>query len=126
MYGFPPPVLKAHTSTLVGDKIYVIGGASSSKGGCFGGVATFNIRQSPESLFSSFPEDEERADLRPPSVSFACSTDTMRWDQLKDLKGESPPPIRAHTSTAIGHTIWVFGGGDEMTYSVSFQSSFAS
>ncbi|KAL7413978.1 hypothetical protein BDY24DRAFT_387057 [Mrakia frigida] len=86
MYGFPPPVLKAHTSTLVGDKIYVIGGASSSKGGCFGGVATFNIH-------------------------------TMRWDQLKDVKGESPPPIRAHTSTAIGHTIWVFGGGDEMTYS---------
>lgn len=39
--GFPPPkALRAHTGTLVGNLLYVIGGCD--KYGCWPGVATFN------------------------------------------------------------------------------------
>jgi len=83
MFGFPPPVLKAHTSTLVGDKIYVIGGASSSKGGCFGGVATFNIRE-PASFYSWSRKGTGGWEYWSSCLycSFERCTDTMRWDQL--------------------------------------------
>lgn len=47
VHGNPPPALKAHTATLVRDRIFFIGGslAPSQGGGCFRGVATFNIRE---------------------------------------------------------------------------------
>jgi hypothetical protein len=85
IHGQPPPPLKAHTATLIRNKIWVIGGSVSGSGGCFRGVATFSV-------------------------------DSMRWSVVKGISGTPPPPIRAHTATAVGDAIFCFGGGDGSDY----------
>jgi hypothetical protein len=38
------------------------------------------------------------------------------WRTLQ-TGGETLPPLRAHTTTLVGRTLYVFGGGDGPTYS---------
>lgn len=49
----------------------------------------------------------------------------MQWSIVKGIAGDAPPPIRAHTATAVGSAIYVFAGGDGTAYHVRPLSSFS-
>jgi hypothetical protein len=43
--------------------------------------------------------------------------ETHMWRTLKTGGETTLPPLRAHTTTLVGKTLYVFGGGDGPTYS---------
>lgn len=59
--------------------------------------------------------------VRPPFVLFLTDSDltsfseTMQWFH-PETTGDAPPPCRAHSATAVGHRIFVFGGGQDLEY----------
>ncbi|KAI9008844.1 hypothetical protein CLU79DRAFT_711460 [Phycomyces nitens] len=83
----PSHPYRAHTSTLVGNQLYVFGGGS--------------ILENSNKLH-------------------ILNMDTMIWSS-PPTSGHIPPPMRAHTSTLVEHTIgppsiYVFGGGYNDAY----------
>lgn len=41
--------------------------------------------------------------------------ETFQWTH-PEMRGEMPPPCRAHTATLVDRKIYVFGGGEGPTY----------
>jgi hypothetical protein len=100
----PEKALRAHTSTLIGNKMYVIGGCDRQ--GCWRGVSTYNTGEvvSCDGLLGCTDA----------FVPFRI--DSHVWARLCPT-GVTLPPLRAHTTTAVGYLLYVFGGGDGPTYS---------
>jgi len=53
----PDKALRAHTSTMVGNKMYVFGGCD--RHGCWRGVATYNTGEGKVSAYSTWQADEK-------------------------------------------------------------------
>ncbi|WWC85441.1 uncharacterized protein L201_000304 [Kwoniella dendrophila CBS 6074] len=131
-HGRPPnQALRAHSGTLVGERIWVIGGVDKSS--CWRGVAWFDT----ESLLWSTIETrgEQFPPLRAhtttlvgeklfifgggdgPSYSnevWILDTTTHRFSRptIGTPKTPIPPPRRAHTTVLYKHYLVIFGGGN--------------
>ncbi|WRT63332.1 uncharacterized protein IL334_000237 [Kwoniella shivajii] len=131
-YGRPPnQALRAHSGTLVGERIWIIGGVDKSS--CWRGVAWFDT----ESLFWS--TIDTRGDQFPPlrahtttlvgdklfifgggdgpsysNEVWILDTVTHRFSRpnIGTPKSPIPPPRRAHTTVAYRNYLVVFGGGN--------------
>lgn len=104
--GMPPPkALRAHTGTLVGNNLYVIGGCD--KYGCWPGVAVFNTGEAGSSTMRGGYQADR-------ALPFA---ETHVWRTLQTGGDVTLPPLRAHTTTLVGKTLYVVGGGDGPNYS---------
>ncbi|BEI82567.1 hypothetical protein CcaverHIS002_0304350 [Cutaneotrichosporon cavernicola] len=131
-HGRPPgQALRAHTGTLVGDRIWFLGGVDARS--CWRGVASFDT----ESLQWSTVETHGQA-LPPlrahtttlvgdqlyifgggdgPTYSndvWVFDTITHRFSKphISTPKANLPPPRRAHTTVLYRHFLVVFGGGN--------------
>ncbi|OWZ57208.1 kelch repeat-containing protein [Cryptococcus neoformans A2-102-5] len=130
-YGFPPnQALRAHTGTLVGERIWVIGGVDKQT--CFRDVACFDTESFMWSILET--QGERFPPLRAhtttlvgdklfifgggdgPSYSndvWILDTTTHRFSRPSfspDLP--LPPPRRAHSTVLYQHYLIVFGGGN--------------
>lgn len=82
-FGVELPALRAHSTTIVNNLMYIFGGCDST--GCYNDLYIFD----PDSLTTIKPT----------------------------LSGDIPPPLRAHTATAIqSRKIVIFGGGNGPKY----------
>ncbi|ORX41276.1 hypothetical protein BD324DRAFT_574553 [Kockovaella imperatae] len=132
MHGQPPEQpLRAHTGTLVGDRIWFIGGVDGKN--CWRGVAYFDT----ETLFWGSIETfgEQLPPLRAHTTTLVgtdlyifgggdgptYSNDIWVFDTIThrfsrpSVAGSSsglPPPRRAHTAILHKHYLVVFGGGN--------------
>ncbi|BEJ13401.1 hypothetical protein CspHIS471_0305750 [Cutaneotrichosporon sp. HIS471] len=131
-HGRPPgQALRAHTGTLVGDRIWFLGGVDARS--CWRGVASFDT----ESLQWSTVETHGQA-LPPlrahtttlvgdqlyifgggdgPTYSndvwvFDTITNRFSKPHISTPKANLPPPRRAHTTVLYRHFLVVFGGGN--------------
>lgn len=131
-HGRPPgQALRAHTGTLVGDRVWFLGGVDARS--CWRGVASFDT----ESLQWSTVETHGQA-LPPlrahtttlvgdqlyifgggdgPTYSndvWVFDTITHRFSKphISTPKANLPPPRRAHTTVLYRHFLVVFGGGN--------------
>ncbi|KIR69365.1 kelch repeat-containing protein [Cryptococcus bacillisporus CA1873] len=130
-YGFPPnQALRAHTGTLVGERIWVLGGVDKQT--CFRDVACFDTESF---MWSALETQGERF---PP---LRAHTTTLVGDKLYIFGGGDgpsysndvwildttthrfsrpsfspdlplPPPRRAHSAVLYQHYLIVFGGGN--------------
>ncbi|KAH9823395.1 hypothetical protein DFH28DRAFT_1118809 [Melampsora americana] len=101
--------IRAHTSTLVGDSIWIFGGTDLS--GCFKDVWKLDLETLSFNKIKckGFEEDQIR------------KTDGMTRSNLNSSiklhpKDHLPPPCRAHSATHLDHRIFIFGGGDGPNY----------
>ncbi|KAI5455175.1 hypothetical protein NCC49_002444 [Naganishia albida] len=131
--GYPPPkALRAHTATMVGNLLYLIGGCD--KHGCWPGVATFNTETHTWRTLQT--GGVELPPLRAhtttlvgrtlyvfgggdgPTYSnevYAFDTQTHTWSKPRITTPQRPPPRRAHTAVHYTHHILIFGGGNGHT-----------
>lgn len=93
----PPPPMRSHTASLVGDTIWVIGGMAASQG----------------SSVETVGEDGQ-ASARAQEV-WQLDADTFRWSRAR-CTGDGPPAGRSHSATVVDGRIFVFGGGDNVEY----------
>ncbi|KAK8844650.1 hypothetical protein IAR55_006497 [Kwoniella newhampshirensis] len=113
-YGKPPnQALRAHSGTLVGERIWVIGGVDRAN--CWRGVASFDT----ESLL--WTTIETCGEQFPP---LRAHTTTLVEDRLYIFGGGDgpsysnevwmsiPPPRRAHTTVFYHNSLVIFGGGN--------------
>jgi hypothetical protein len=131
-HGRPPgQALRAHTGTLVGDKIWFIGGVDARS--CWRGVAYFDTESLQWTTIE--PYGETLPPIRAhtttlvgdqlylfgggdgPTYSndvWVFDTITHRWSrpQIISHRGQLPPPRRAHTTVLYRNYLVVFGGGN--------------
>merc|ERR1711879_112078 len=135
--GIQPPPLQKHTASLVGRKIFIIGGSYSQEDPIKNSVVeVFNntLVFDTETMYWSYPECS--GDVPTPRRSHSATTvddkifvfgggdgpnyfndlyilDTKTYEWKKpQTSGQQPGPRRAHTATLVGTKIFVFGGGD--------------
>jgi len=94
-WGVELPPHRAHSATLVGKNVFVIGGGALQT--WYDSVYILNTGNTHNThicadLTSPYPEN-------------------WTWSQAQP-SGHGPGPRRAHTATLVGHKIYVFGGGD--------------
>lgn len=131
-HGRPPgQALRAHTGTLVGDRIWFIGGVDARS--CWRGVAHFDTESLQWTTIE--PYGEALPPIRAhtttlvgeqlylfgggdgPTYSndvWAFDTVTHRWSRptFSSPRGQLPPPRRAHTTVLYRNYLVVFGGGN--------------
>lgn len=123
--------LRAHTSTLVNDAIWIFGGTdllgcfkdvwkldletlSFTKMRCRGYEEESDTNDSEDEM--SLPVSEDMTDLK------SRPTTADRAQRLNGKRGKSnpkdhiPPPCRAHSATNVDGRIFIFGGGDGPNY----------
>lgn len=83
--GHIPDPCRAHSATVVANKMYI-----------FGGVYYINTGGDGSAYFNTL---------------YSLCTDTYTWEKL-DISGLSPGPRRAHTSWVYNGNIYVYAGGD--------------
>lgn len=89
--GVEPPPLQKHTASLVGRKIFIIGGSY---------VNEDPIKHQMVEVFNN---------------TLVFDTETMYWN-YPECSGEIPTPRCAHSATTVEDKIFVFGGGDSANY----------
>lgn len=127
-FGHDHNALRAHTTTLVGSSIYVLGGCDSNT--CFNDLYVFDA----DCMYWTSPECS--GDIPPPLRAmtatavgkkivifgggdgptyyndiYVLDTISLRFTRPKVL-GTLPSKRRAHTACLYKHGIYVFGGGD--------------
>ncbi|KAG0144150.1 hypothetical protein CROQUDRAFT_47747 [Cronartium quercuum f. sp. fusiforme G11] len=120
--------LRAHTSTLVNDAIWIFGGTDLV--GCFKDVWKLDLEtlsftkmrcrgyeEEPESLESDddyhIYANEEVNEVKSRTISGPKSNGRRGKNNPKD---HIPPPCRAHSATNVDGRIFIFGGGDGPNY----------
>ncbi|KAI9206513.1 uncharacterized protein BJ171DRAFT_422235 [Polychytrium aggregatum] len=123
-----PPPLRAHTMTLVKDKIFVFGGCDASV--CFNTLYIFD----PDSLW--WAKAKTRGNIPPPCRAhstnyennklwvfgggdgpyyynhlYVLDCDTLTWS-IPETTGVAPGPRRAHSSWIYDKALWIYAGGD--------------
>ncbi|TYJ57536.1 hypothetical protein B9479_001854 [Cryptococcus floricola] len=130
-YGSPPnQALRAHTGTLVGDRIWIIGGVDRQN--CWRGVAWYDTESymwsTIETAGGQFPPLRAHTTTLVgdklfifgggdgPTYSndiWILDTSTHRFSRpVFDPNMPLPPPRRAHTTVLYQHYLVVFGGGN--------------
>ncbi|KAJ3123143.1 hypothetical protein HK098_002142 [Nowakowskiella sp. JEL0407] len=125
----PPRALRAHTMTLVEDKLFVFGGCDA--GICFNDLYCFDV----ETLCWSQPK--MYGDIPNPcrahsavyldgriyvfgggdgpnyfNTLYSLDTETLQWTEITPATGMSPGPRRAHTAWVYNGAIYIYAGGD--------------
>ncbi|RKP06211.1 hypothetical protein THASP1DRAFT_18758 [Thamnocephalis sphaerospora] len=124
----PPKALRAHTVTVVGERLFVFGGCDARV--CFNDLYLFDA----DTMYWSHPET--RGDPPRPCRAHSATlvgrklfvfgggdgpnyfndlhildTDTLVWEHAKQ-HGDVPGPRRAHTTCYFDGHMYLFGGGD--------------
>jgi len=126
-----PRPMRAHTMTLVNEKIFIFGGSDNET--CFNDLYIFDCEtywwtlHKTKGLVPPRPRRAHTADLIGDYIYFfggsngqnyfntlyLLNTKTLCWEK-PEVRGQIPNPRRAHTSWVYNDLLYIFAGGDGM------------
>lgn len=91
LFGLEPPLLSKHTTSMIGHRVYAIGGQY------------MQYDEATDAMVEVFNE------------LMVFDMDTCHWFR-PETTGKKPGALRAHTASVVDKRIFVFGGGDGPDY----------